>query len=63
MADFVVPADHRVQLVVPRKLRQIDPVFVHGVVRAFGIIGRHALVAAHLLQSHEKSIPSDAVPA
>ena len=46
-ADFLVAADHRIELALARQLGQIAPVLLQRFVLAFGILIGHALAAAH----------------
>ena len=60
VANFGITPDDRVQLVGTRHLHEILPVFFQGVVGGFGVVGRYALVAAHLRQLLHKALGRDA---
>ncbi len=48
--NFFVAPDYRIEFAALRFERQIAPVPLERFVRAFGVLGRHALVAAHVAQ-------------
>ena len=45
-ADFLVAADHRIELALPRQLGQVAAVAFERLIRAFGVLVRHALRSA-----------------
>ena len=60
-ADFLVAADHRIELALARQLGQIATVAFERLVGAFGILARHALRAANGGERLEHPIRRDAV--
>ena len=52
-ADFLVAADHRIELAVARRLRQVAGVFLEGIV---GVLGRRAVGGAALAQSFDRRV-------
>ena len=46
-ADFIVAADHRIELAAPREFDQVAPVLFERSESRFGILRRHAMAAAH----------------
>jgi len=62
-ADFLVAADHGVEFALPRLGHEVDAVLFEGVVGGLGIVGGHALVAAHLAQCllHAGAVEAEAL--
>jgi hypothetical protein len=58
--DLVVAADHRVEFALLRSLREVLAVALERLVRAFRILCRDALVAAHVAQGPEHLVARDA---
>ena len=56
VADFVVPADDRIQLVGPGPLHQVGAVLLQGVVGLLRVVGGHTLVAPHVGQGLEHAL-------
>ncbi len=46
-ADFIVAADHRIELAAPREFDQVAPVLFEGAEGRFRILRSHAMAAAH----------------
>ena len=61
VADLVVPADHRVQLVLPGPLHQVGAVLFQGVVGLLRVIGSDPLVAPDGGEGLEDPLPGDPV--
>ena len=61
VADLVVPADHRVQLVLPGPLHQVGAVLFQGAVGLLGVIRGHPLVSPYPGQGLEGPLPGDLV--
>ena len=55
--DFVVATDDRVELALSGQLGQIPPVFHQRLVGPFGVLAGDTLIAAHLLQSGQETVP------
>jgi hypothetical protein len=49
-ADFFIPADYRIELVLRRQLGQVAAVALERLIGGLGILGSHALIAAYLPQ-------------
>ena len=58
-ADLVVAADDRVELSLPRGLRQVASVALQGLVRSFGVAAGDPLAPAHLLQGAEHALAAE----
>ena len=58
-ADLVVAADDRVELALPRGLRQVASVALQGLVRGFGVAAGDPLAPAHLLQGAEHALAAE----
>ena len=54
-ADFLVAADHRIELALARQLGEVAAVALERLVGAFGVLARHALRAAHARQRLRRS--------
>ena len=59
--DLLVAADHGVELPRLGERRQVAAVLLERLVRALGILRRHALAAAHLLERGEQRLARDDV--
>ena len=55
-ADLLVATDHRVELPLLGELGQVATELLEGLVRALGVLRRHALGAAHLPQRFEQRV-------
>ena len=62
-ADFLVAADHRVELAQARALGQVEAVFLERFALAFGIGAVHALPAAHRVDGGFERLARQAVAA
>ena len=58
--DFVVAPDDRIDLPLPRHLRQIAPILLQRLIFSFRILVRHPLRSAHLLQRLHQLVARDA---
>ena len=58
-ADLVVAPDDRVELALPRGLRQVASVALQGLVRGFGVAAGDPLAPAHLLQGAEHALAAE----
>ena len=61
IADLRVPADDRIQLLVPGLLHQFLAVFLQSVIRGFRVVAGDPLVPPDSGQGLEKTLPGDAV--
>ena len=59
--DLLVAADHGVELPGLGERREVAAVLLERLVRALGILRRHALAAAHLLERGEERLARDGV--
>ena len=60
VADLLVTADDGVQLLLAGQVHQVLAVLLQGVVGVLGVVGGHALVAAHAAQHLEEAVLGDA---
>ena len=60
VANLVVPANHRIQFLLPRPLHQVGAVFFQGVIGGFRAVSSHTGTAPHRLQNLQKFVFPDA---
>ena len=58
--DLVVAPDHGIEFALLRGLREVLPVPLQRLIRAFGILRRDALIAAHLAERAEHLVAREA---